>query len=216
MSALRTLTTTLIGWAVLAGLLTLDWYLFRRVIHIDYLTWFRGHAGTAYIGFAVVSWAIDLDRFPDLVSSHPLKFFRSYTVALAYVFAQWATFLGKRRDSENAASAFSDVFDTMITGVLGVFLVGVFGAWLVAVAPAQYFLYLIAGAPARAMMSSAEWLSVSTEGEATTLTLTTQEPAPGEREFPRMKPVTLTNAIRPAILWLTGLLQTTLLRFIAK
>src|SRR5262245_55646221 len=216
MSALRTLTTTLIGWAVLAGLLTLDWYLFRRVIHIDYLTWFRGHAGTAYIGFAVVSWAIDLDRFPDLVSSHPLKFFRAYLVALAYVFAQWATFLGKRRPAENAASAFADMFGIAITSVLGALLIGIFVTWLFVVAPAQYFLYLIAGAPARAMISSAEWLSVSTEGDTTTLTLTSHEPAPGEREFPRMKPVTLTNALAPLILWLAGVLQISLLHFSAK
>jgi hypothetical protein len=164
----------------------------------------------------VVSWAIDLDRFPDLVSSHPLKFFRAYTIALAYVFAQWTTFLGKRRAAENAASAFADMFDTMITSAFGVLLIGIFVTWVVAVAPAQYVLYLIAGAPARAMMSSAEWLSVSTAGDVTTLRLTTQEPAPGEREFPRMKPVTLTNALAPAILWLTGLLQTTLLHFISK
>src|SRR5215475_15398968 len=177
MSALRTLITSLVGWAVAALLLAFDWYLFRRALHTNYFTWFQGHTGTAYLGFAVVSWAIDLDRFPDLVSSHPLKFFRAYMVALAYVFAQWATFLGKRRASENTASAFADIFDTMITSVLGVLLIGVFGAWVVSVAPAQYFLYLIAGAPARAMMSSAEWLSVSTEGDATTLTLTTQEPA---------------------------------------
>lgn len=204
MSGSRTLVTALLGWALLALLLVLDWHFFPQLTGVPFFKWFRESTGKAYLGFAVVAWAIDLDRSPDLVSRHPLEFLRAYILGVAYVFAQWSTFFSLRRKPSSLPSDVADLVDKLATSLIGLGLILALLAWLLLIAPAQYVVYLLAGAPARAMMRSRERIIVKKDGARTILTITDQESAGEDEETLRRRPVTLTNALSPAILWLLG------------
>ena len=194
----------------LAGLCLLNSFFFNKIFGggwRGYLDWYLS-AGPL-IGLALVAFAISwqaLDKNEGLVSAHPLKYF----AACAWMVGLPVTAFGGHCKADNQHKA--NPWDVLISKILiAVFTVAAI-AWLLLIAPVQYFLFLICGAPSRVALNSNYRLRAVLE----TNELKLIEPKPDEPEptdgwdaSMRDKPVTMANAFGVAVLFLAGYLLST-------
>jgi hypothetical protein len=98
-------------------------------------------------------------------------------------------------------ASFLDAFATSIV-VIGIALIGF--AWLLVIAPIQYFVTLLTGAPARVALGSKTGVSAITEGDLTTIITGTVDPPLGAKPVGLLKDnaVTVTSAITAGFLFL--------------
>ncbi|MEP6706038.1 MAG: hypothetical protein ABJC05_00885 [Pyrinomonadaceae bacterium] len=192
----------------LAGLVSLclvNYFVFHRFFHSHYLRWYIS-AGP-FIGLATAAFGAawgGLDNNVGLISANPRRYIRACRLAAGlpiYVF-------GGVLRSKNQPRSISKRDILFGLPLIVVFLVAAFG-WLLFVAPLQYFVFLICGAPSRIVLSSNYAVHARMHGRRLTYEeKTTADPKPqkgqGWDASMRDKPVSLTNAFGAITLFFIG------------
>jgi hypothetical protein len=220
----RLILSAVIGLVVLVGLVAANAQVFRTWLGVDYVHWYIRSGTLINLGFAFVTLAwSDLNRVKDLVGAHPVR----YLSASLYLIGLPMTVFGRilrppadpvppRLETRSALAAWSrtwrvaqrlmDTFDGLITALVAiVFVVAALG-WLLVIAPAQYFVYLVCAAPARLMRRGKRTIIASFDdgGYFHIDENAGDQPVPAgwfEAGF-YTKPVALTAAFAAVLLWL--------------
>lgn len=189
----------LLWLAVLLLLVGLCWFGFREAGR-DYLAFWLGSGpliglATIAIGFA---WG-GVDRNAGLVSADPAVYAGA---AMQLAGLPLFVFGGHLRAKGAAVSA----WDRLVILPLGLIYLGAMLGWLLLVAPAQYFAFLVFGAPSRIALASG-WKGAARLERGRLDMIEGAAPPPGYWDATmREKPVSLASAFLAAGLGLAALL----------
>jgi hypothetical protein len=152
----------LLGLAVLVALAALN-VLWFSLAGDDYFDWFLDNGALVALVFGVVTTAVDLDRNPGLIAANPLGF----EIGVVRVFLElssslWGMFGAPRDDIALEAIGLTEVqtrfrsplFDYLVSNLFLFVLAAAMLAWALVIAPLQYFVNLLCGAPARVALAS--------------------------------------------------------------
>jgi len=185
---------TLLGVALEIGLLLANYAVFR-LLGDNYFRWWLGNGAAFALVFAIISGALDLDRYVGLVAVAPGRYLSAWMDVVGSIFSWWSVSVG----SSKRVSA-----DIVPTGLIALIVGLALFAWLLVVAPLQYLVTLLSGAPARMAIASDQKLVVSRSQDVIEWrTLPVERPTPeGTTELGfRTKPVTFANAIAALLLF---------------
>jgi hypothetical protein len=193
------LGAAVLGWLIFGVAIFADYWIFRA-LGSNYFHWYVHNGSTIALATAFLALVVSLDLHDDLISAHPL----AYLLAIFDVLISWhlalAAGLKPPRLERTWKVVFPAAFDTLITLAFTVVLNVVLAIWALVVVPIQYFVYLIAGAPARAMRVSPEKVWRTERGWQTVPRKTPTPATAFELRFAD-KPVSLTNAIAAGLLF---------------
>jgi hypothetical protein len=131
---------------LLAGLAVANHWLFAR-FGGDYLAFWQRSGALIGLGTAAIGWAWGaIDRNPGLVSANP----RVFTASALQLAGLPLTVFGGHLAPGGGAST----LDRVLILPAAVVYAGAVLGWLLIVAPAQYFVFLLAGAPSRVAWAS--------------------------------------------------------------
>ncbi len=185
----------MLGLALEGGLLVANYWIFH-LFGEEYFRWYLVHGGAFALVFALISSAVDLDRYDGLVAVAPGRYLAAWMDVVGSIFSWWSTSLGSTRRHTSA-----DILPAaVIAVVVSLALIG----WVIVIAPVQYLVTLLCGAPARLAIASDRKFVVTRSKEMTVWSaMPVDDPTPeGATEIGfRTKPVTLTNAIAAGVLW---------------
>jgi hypothetical protein len=205
--------------------LTADYAVFR-LFDANYFRWYLANGPLIQLlvtGFAV---AVDLEREPRLISTHPGEYLASCFAVGGESFLALAADMepkkGERSGRKGGFEPFAEDADTEVAtrrreqrllpraGPLDSLFAGLFDiaffilciAWLAVVAPIQYFGNLVAGAPARLALANPRRMWVSHQPGRTELVTAPVEEAPEGSEEVGLarRPVALTASITAGLL----------------
>jgi hypothetical protein len=189
----------------LAAVCFLNAFLIHKVFSVPWSRYFTLYVSAgAFIGLAQVAFAISwqaLDRNADLVSANPLKYVAAclWLVGLPFV-----AYGGHLKFSDHKVVNPWDIIASI--PLIALFVLASF-AWLILIAPPQYFLFLLCGAPSRVAINSNYRLRAELDDN----TLKFVEPDPRARPLTigwdasmGDKPVTMANAFGAAVLFILG------------
>jgi hypothetical protein len=198
--------STLAGWAALGVLIGANFLAFRALDE-NYFGWYLENGAVIAVALAFVSVLMELDRVPNLVSAHPLGYVGAWAQVLSQVMTAWIPVFEPPFPQSTRVRSF--VLDTLFSWVVFVLYAAALAGYALVVAPLQYWLNLVVGAPARSAVGSSVKAVVDRESTGNaTLTLvpaveTKDEGATGvvreEIGFGR-RPVAATAAISAGIL----------------
>ena len=160
---MRAVYALLLGFAVIGGLIAVNWWAFPYVLGRPYLSWYIDNgAGIALVTAIVGMVWKDLDGEIDFISAHPLR----YLAASARVIALPPFVVGTHLRSNRARGGATDAdrtpavprsaLDTLLSIPFALILCLAVVAWFVVIVPLQYFVYLVAGAPGR-LFAASDW-----------------------------------------------------------
>jgi hypothetical protein len=161
------LPVALAGLAVLATVTTIDFLLFRA-LGANYFDWYLHSGFVILLLFGVVTIAVDLDRHVGLISAHPL----SYAAETAWVLANLSGAIAQqlltreRPDRDLADGPYGSLqsrfrlpaLDRALALLFALAIATAMLAWVLIVAPLQYWVNLVCGAPARVALASPDTL----------------------------------------------------------
>lgn len=139
--------------AFLAGIVTINWLLFRYIFDQNYFIWYitNGTLIGIIVGFTASIWE-GLDSRNQLLSAHPGYYIQGCFGLMAAFFASVA-FTAEQDPDYKTDQALNRWFnfglDTINGFVVILFMSFALLAWLVVVAPLNYFMTLLTGAIAR-------------------------------------------------------------------
>lgn len=210
---------TILGVTLFCGAIGANYLLFQAFAEVNYFLWYLSQGSFISLSTAFLSIVVnDLDRDTGLVSAHPGYYWAGCLWVLALVnysvMTNFHSLLhpvaeGANEDAENSIVGF--LWDVFVGLVVTALLVVIVLLWLVVVAPIQYFVFLVAGAPVRMGLLGKGVHAVHTEvhdseRQQTVQVLSeSQEPTENALDitFTR-KPVTMTSAIAAILLWLAN------------
>jgi hypothetical protein len=179
------------------------YWMFRWCFDLNYLHWYV-HAGP-FIGLATAAFGAAwgrLDKNVGLVSANPLDYVGGCLQVIGlpiYVF-------GGHIRSKNQPRPLPAWEYLLVLPLVLVFLVAALG-WLLLIAPIQYFVFLVCGAPSRIATASSLQVFAKLDGHKLSYgDQSDRDQAPKEwwDASMRSKPVTLANAFSAAALLLAG------------
>ena len=134
------------GLGILLMLAAFDHWLFTSQLNTTHLKWYMKNGALIGLVTAVVSlsWG-DINKHTGLISAHPLTYLGACLQLVGVPVFVMGTHLRSNKDRPEPRSP----LDALITVLLVLVLVVVIFVWVIVVAPLQYFIYLICGAPAR-------------------------------------------------------------------
>ncbi|HEV7857100.1 MAG TPA: hypothetical protein VGO91_00480 [Pyrinomonadaceae bacterium] len=224
-------------WSVLTGLaalvlmaaLILSVYLLVRYLFgANYLSLYLKYGYFISLAFTFVTLLLNLDQDRELISTHPFHYasacLRLMRGPLQAVGADFKRDTADHHTTHHPeigpvdsdvwgavsqlAQTLMHVFDLFISGFFSIVFIIVVSAWLLFVAPLQYFIFLICGAPARVIGKSmkkahqavhqAETNILDVPASEATLAATT---AGAEETVSAWKPVRMTSALALMVLW---------------
>ena len=198
----RYFLSALVSLVLFGALIWLNVVAFRAFANLDYFQWYLKNASAVFLGFAFVSlvWG-GLDKHTDLIAAHPVQFMRGYFVLCAGLSLTLSSIV---RPTTRSFTNSVPILDGLLTAVWSLWLIIAVIAWFVVIAPIQYLLHLVTGAPARTMLDSGlkTWF-VMGETENTILTAPAETAPPegaAEAGF-YAKPVTLTTTLDSVAVW---------------
>lgn len=175
-SLLVQLASYLLGFAVLGGVIAFNVLLFGW-LGGDYLGWYRANADKLAFTLALagMAWGDQMESHVELISPHPLRQAGAYLQLIGLTLQAMGTTLRTR--GRAAPAALVDIL--LAVPLLLVAAVGMV-AWLLLVAPLQYFVNLVAGAPVRVAMGAGEQTvaRVKYDGSLVTREIARSEPEP--------------------------------------
>jgi hypothetical protein len=189
--------------AALVCVCAVNYWVFPRLFDSNYLRWYVS-AGP-FIGLATAAFGAawgKLDNNTGLISAVPLH----YIGACLQVVGLPVLVFGGHVRSKNQPRGVG-VWNVLFTLPLLVALVVAAVGWLLLIAPLQYFVFLICGAPSRIAMTSAYRVQARMHGWGLAFDeRNVKDPKPEEGWDASMtdKPVTLANAFSAAALFLLG------------
>ncbi|MFO7602715.1 MAG: hypothetical protein R6X06_02755 [Gammaproteobacteria bacterium] len=147
----------LLGFAILLTLLGLNHVAFTGLFETSHWRWYLSHG--ALIGFVTsvvaTAWG-DVNRNAELIAPHPLRYLRACAMLVGLPLFALGTHL-RRGDTTTPARS---PLDLLLSVPLVLLICVILLIWAVVVVPLQYFIYLLAGAPARLYAQSA-WRPVA-------------------------------------------------------
>jgi uncharacterized membrane protein YqjE len=129
----------------------------------NYFTWFVDNGSLIALLFAVVSATIDLDDNAALIAADPLNFAVGVVRVFLELSSSLAALFGRPRSDVALADASLSELQTqfrspLVDLVLAYMFLAVFSAamiaWALIIAPLQYWVNLVCGAPARTALAS--------------------------------------------------------------
>ena len=181
--------------AALGTVVALDYAAFRFLFKTNYFGWYLHGGPLIATVLTGVSKAFDLDDDPTRISADPNR----YTAA--WFQRAGMSLLNMSAIERSREASFFDSFAASIV-LIGMALIGF--AWLVVIAPIQYFVTLLTGAPARVALGSTTGVSAIKEGDTTTIITGPVDPPSGAKPVGLLKDnaVTVTSAITAGFLFL--------------
>lgn len=184
----------LIMLGVMVGILALDQFVFRRVFGLSHWRWYLENG--VEIGFVTTAvslvWEEMLESSTTLISAEPAV----YYAANFHFMGVCIQTLGVQMQGEPGKPCTIPFYEVLFGLPLMVALAALLFAWLLVVAPAQYFLYLVCGSPARVLAQAPYQLVLWFEhGRLHTEKIPRDAPIPEGRvatSFAK-KPVAVTN-----------------------
>jgi hypothetical protein len=133
------------------ALLAVDQWVFMTWFKTTHLKWYLANGVLIGLVSSITSMAWGgMEKHTGLISSHPFDYIGS---SLQLVGLPIYT-LGTHFRSNKGEPRVIAIFDLILTILFLLVLVGAMVVWLVVVAPLQYFVFLICGAPARILSQS--------------------------------------------------------------
>lgn len=145
----RSTVKLVLVYLLFPGILIANAVLFEVVLDRSYVDWYlaEGPLISLSTSFVMTVWD-DLEGLTgDLVSKHPLRYYRTCLVVASVMFATIATNLDAGTGS--GSGSLSDVWDVLVALALFVIVAVLVFAWVIVVAPMNYLVTLVSGAPAR-------------------------------------------------------------------
>jgi hypothetical protein len=194
------------GWAAIAGAIAINSMAFNLLFSVNYIGWFIENGALISISVGAIAAVLDLDWDEELVAAFPLNYFAALLLVLTRVAFAWGTVFAPPEPISTRYR--SVVLDLVFANLALVAFVSAVAIYVIVVAPLQYFVNLIAGAPARAARGSGLRPVVRRSANAsggTTIHLEEVDrnaalPADGTEFGFGVKPVTSTVAISAALL----------------
>jgi hypothetical protein len=199
--------TALLGLAGFAALIAADELVLRALFGTHYLSWYleNGAIVSLVVAFVTLAWG-DLNDVPSLISAHPLEYGAAHVALCVLPSQSLAAILAPRRDRPQTAPIGLPVLDAILTVAVTIVLLAAFVAFVLVVAPIQYFVYLVAGAPGREAYASPEraWYRIRAREILVESGPRTDElPAGADESAYTAQPVTLTAVLAPGLLFVT-------------
>jgi hypothetical protein len=198
--------TAALGLAAFAGLIATDEAVMRALFGADYLSWYlaNGAIVSLVVAFVSLAWG-DLDRLPGLISAHPLEYAAAHVTLCVLPSQSLAAILAPRGQTRPESAPIGlPVLDALLTVAVTVVLLAAFVVFIVVVAPLQYFVYLVAGAPGRQACASPErawYLIAARDIQVESGSRSAGLPEAATESAYTGRPVTLTAAIASGLLF---------------
>jgi hypothetical protein len=207
-------------YTTLPGLIVLNWWIFRQVIELDYFRWYldKGPIISLSMGFVALIWE-ELDTREGLLSANPVLYLATcFTLAGILSNSLGVHLEGSKYDRTKTGWCYTMgyVWDIVATVFLALIIIPLLLAWIIVVAPLNYVVTLVAGAPARQQLRGSLWRSVVREaGKSVVIDrelnldrdleerLRKVDPGSKDVSFAR-KPFAVTQALAALVLWLGG------------
>ena len=144
-----------------------DSSLWLAAVGWNYLDWYLNNGSTIALLFGIVAVAVDLDDHPHLIAADPLRFVVGVLMVITQLTSSLGALFDRPRSDRGLAEAGAELVQSRfrwcaLDSVLAHLFLLVFAtamlAWAIVVAPLQYWVNLLCGAPAR--MSLASWRTV--------------------------------------------------------
>jgi hypothetical protein len=145
-------------YSLVPGLLVLDWALFRYLLGTDYVVWYLANGALIAVGAAFVSriWESVEGLGRPLISADPVAYYGA-CLQVVGVTVLMAANAGRPPASERPSvrterfrlDAVVGPLDYLLNALLMLVVLVLVVGWLLFVAPANYLVTLVAGAPAR-------------------------------------------------------------------
>ncbi len=193
------------GW-LCAGIITLalvaDYVIFQFLLDANYVHWYVANGAELALVLTVFALAVKLDDERGLVSAHPAQYVGAWFAFFGQGFMWLSGLLKPGSGTSNPGSV--PFWDSLVTLLFCLAWSVVAFVWLLVVAPAQYCVSLVCGAPVRMTLSTKL---------ATVESTPRKKPRSGRTWIPvgaqtldlgsnvREKPVTATAAISAAALF---------------
>jgi hypothetical protein len=181
--------------ASLGAAVALDYAAFRFLFEMNYFRWYVAGGPLIATVLVGVSKALDLDKNPNRISADP----NLYSGAWFYKHGEDQLRLAGIVRARGA-NAIDEIGATILAVAMA--LIGI--AWLVLIAPIQYFVTLLTGAPARVALHSETSLRPSEKGTPTAIDRDLEKALP-RTQFVGLfatNAVTMTSALTAALLYL--------------
>jgi hypothetical protein len=193
----------LIGIAL--GLIAVWSVVFPWLWNVTYWTWYTKNASAVFFGAAVVALAWNgLDKQLGLVSADPQEFFGAQFELLAGALGAFVSAFDLQGGDEDG-SFLAYLADMLITFVAAGFVFFGTLAYILLIAPVQYLLHIVTGAPARALLRSSQRTWIVRRGNDVDIVEQRADlPAPDANAVDTgflLKPVALTTAFDAVVLW---------------
>ena len=182
---------------LLAGLVAADYGAFR-LFDRNYFDWYLSHGSLIAIAIAVVAVAVELDQRPNLISAHPAMYLGGWLEIPGETLLSFSDLVRGVDTDQNAGP-----LDGLVTGLVAIVFVALWICWLVVIAPLQYFVTLVTGAPARRAHASRKRTWVERRADMTVITTGPIEQMPeGSQEIGlARRPVSATSTLTAALLF---------------
>jgi hypothetical protein len=200
--------TAALGLAALAGLVAADELVLRALFGTHYLSWYvaNGAILSTVVAFVSLAWA-DVNELHGLISAHPIQYAAAHVTLCVLPSRSLAAILAPRGAARPETAPIGLPFlDAILAAVVTVLVLAALVAFILVVAPIQYFVYLVAGAPGREACASPEraWYRIGPSDVVVGAGPRTDELPPGADESAYTgRPVTLTAAVASALLFAT-------------
>ena len=188
----------LVTFTAIVALVAANYVVFR-LFDRNYFRWYLDHGAVLALALSLIALAVDLDRDPTLVAAHPGR----YSAGWLAVVGETLVYLS-RDVAENRAVGFLDM---LFTGLYGLAFAVVAACWIAVVAPLQYFITLVTGAPARgAVVSRRMWVERSGKTVSLIHGPAAKMPTGAEEIGLGRRPVTVTSSVTAGVLFVFSLL----------
>jgi hypothetical protein len=201
----KRLVENLIILVFLLGVLWMDDVCFRRWLDVAHWRWYLENG--VEIGFVATAVALVWKEFfetnADLISAEPRIFYSAHL----HLIGACAETVGVQLQSAPGKPRYIPVHEALFGLPLVAVLMLALFVWLIVVVPAQYFLVLICGAPARVLAKAPYQLVLWYEGEKLrTEKIPRDQPVPADRMIASLseKPVAVTNLFVSLVLFAVG------------
>lgn len=138
-------------------MVAIDMWFFRTFVRAEYVPWYIANGGliSGLAALFGIVWK-DLNKKPELISANPKLFLSANLMLLGVqlqLFGHQLDVAGSRlRRNAPRRATLGDFLDAVAGLAATLVLIGALAIWFLAVVPLQYFIVLVAGAPARLAM----------------------------------------------------------------
>jgi hypothetical protein len=147
----------IIGLAIILSLAAFDQWAFSTWLKTSYLNWYLRNGALMSLIFTIVSLSVgNLNKYTDLISRRAHIYLAAYMRLISITLMAAAGVPKEQRDQKGPerrpyylSQTLVGLLETLISVPIVFGLIGLLVAWLVIVAPLQYFIFLICGAPIR-------------------------------------------------------------------